>query len=647
MLLVVALLAGSAGCGTGEEFPTGRWMITTIAPFAVIADFREDGSVAVFAGPSALQVEQVLTGTYEASRDQVQFIQDSECGEVSGTYTWELIDDELRTTLIDDACAERRQAFDGAVLTSMDVGESGPASSEPVADPVSWWNEQIVYEVFVRSFADSDGDGNGDLQGLIDRLDYLNDGDPATTDDLGVTALWLMPVTQSPTYHGYDTTDYTTIEADYGTNEDFLALVAAAKERGMKVVIDLMLNHTSVEHSWFADASAGPAAARRDWYVWSVTDNGQLTPWGTSAWHASDDEYYLGLFWEGMPDLNYRNDSVTEEMYEVARFWIEEMGVDGFRLDAVRHLIETEDSVSGTPQTHAWLAAWDDYLDTIDPQFLTVGEVWDDTPIVAPYVVDDEVDIAFEFAIANGILSSVQISSPDPFANALARALAAYPAGQFAPFLTNHDQNRVMSQLGGDAAKAELAATAMLTLPGVPFIYYGEEIGMVGEKPDEQIRTPMQWDGSTTAGFTSGTPWQPVNDDVVTVNVAAQQADPDSLWSHYRSLITARGNHEALRGGGLQALEADCSSGYAYTRSSADGSDNLLIVLHFGGSPATCAFSAETTGVPEGDYTVTDLLTGEVLEGVAVDGGGRIDDYVPAQTLEPWRALVLDLQPVA
>jgi alpha-amylase len=640
VLAVLALTAG--GCSSGEEFPTGRWRYTTIGDFAAVIDYREDGTYSVMVGLSTLQMQAYTSGTYEVSGDELVF-RDGTCGTIAGTYTWELDGDELRLTVVDDACEDRRGPNDGAVLVAMDTAQGGPASADPVADPASWWNERTFYEVFVRSFSDSDGDGNGDLQGLIDRLDYLNDGDPATTDDLGVTGVWLMPVSQSPSYHGYDTTDYRTIEADYGTNEDFKAFVEAAHERGIAVVVDLMLNHTSNEHPWFVEAESGPDAERRDWYIWSATDTGQLAPWGTPVWHPGGGGYYLGLFWEGMPDLNYRNDAVTQQMYDVARFWMEDMGVDGFRLDAVRHLIEEEGSVSGTPETHAWLSAWDDHLDSVDPQFLTVGEVWDDTPMVAPYVVDDEVDIAFEFAIANGILSSVQISNPNPFANALSGALAAYPAGQFAPFLTNHDQDRVMSQLG-DTDKAELAATAMLTLPGVPFVYYGEEIGMVGAKPDERIRTPMQWDGSTNAGFTSGQPWEPLNADAATVNVAAQQADPESLWSHYRALIAARADHAALRTGGLQSLEAACETGYAFTRSSTDGSDNVLVVLNFSGSAQQCAFSADATGVPEGEYAAVDLLTGQAAADLSVGRDGAISDYEPADGLQPRQGLVLELQ---
>jgi hypothetical protein len=183
LLLMAAVLAGSVSCSSEEEFPTGRWM-TTGYSFTVITDFRDGGSVVVYGGPSALQAEQLVTGTYEVSGDELQLIEDSGCGEVSGTYIWELVDEGLRTTLVEDDCEDRREGFDGVVLTAMDVGDGGPASADPVVDPVLWWNEQTFYEVSVRRFADSDGDGNGELQGLIDRLDYLNDGDPAEHEAL-------------------------------------------------------------------------------------------------------------------------------------------------------------------------------------------------------------------------------------------------------------------------------------------------------------------------------------------------------------------------------------------------------------------------------------------------------------------------------
>ena len=204
-------------------------------------------------------------------------------------------------------------------------------SSLPGSNGLPWWNDRVFYEVFVRSFQDSDGDGIGDLNGLIERLDYL--------EELGVSGLWLMPITTSPSYHGYDVVDYYQVDPDYGTNEDFLRLVEEAHARNMPVIVDLVLNHTSNEHSWFT-ASNDPAAPERDWYVWSDEDPGYRGPANQKVWHAGDDGYYYGVFWHGMPDLNLENPEPTAEMHEVARYWLEEMGADGFRLDAIKHLIE-------------------------------------------------------------------------------------------------------------------------------------------------------------------------------------------------------------------------------------------------------------------------------------------------------------------
>ncbi|HSO03425.1 MAG TPA: alpha-amylase family glycosyl hydrolase, partial [Candidatus Limnocylindrales bacterium] len=468
-------------------------------------------------------------------------------------------------------------------------------------------------------------------------------------DDLGVTALWLMPIAQSPSYHGYDTTDYVTVEQDYGTNQDFKELIAAAHDRDIEVIVDLMLNHTSSEHPWFMEAASGPDSGRRDWYVWSDTDTGERTEWGAPVWHPEDGDYYFGLFWEGMPDLNYRNPQVTEQMYDVARFWLQEMDADGFRLDAVRHLIEEEGNFSGTQPTHDWLVAWDDFLDGVDPAVLTVGEVWDDTSVVAPYVTGDEVDLTFEFSLAEQLLRSVNGGDSAPFASQLATVLGSYPPGQFAPFLTNHDQDRVMSQLGGGPegmAKAKLAASALLTLPGVPFLYYGEEIGMVGVKPDEMIRTPMQWDASKHAGFTSGTPWEPVNSDYTSVNVAVQQADPNSLLRHYQRLLSVRREHPALSVGGLQVLESSCPGVHAALRTTADGTDAVLVLLNFASTEATaCTVSAPSSALAEGTLQTTELLSGDPASAVTAGPGGALEAAAPVPTLAARQAAILHLVP--
>jgi alpha-amylase len=438
-----------------------------------------------------------------------------------------------------------------------------PVPAEP--DPV-WWHDRVFYEVFVRSFADSDGDGIGDLRGVIERLDYLNDGDPSTTGDLGVTALWLMPVAESPSYHGYDVTDYRTVEADYGTAQDFKALVAAARARGIEIVVDLVMNHSSREHPWFsASTAADPTYA--DWYVWSDERPEVSGPAGRPVWHVLGDRYYYGYFWEGMPDLNVADSAVTAELDAIARFWVDEMGVAGFRLDAARHLIESGSELENTPETFAWLQGFRERLHAADPDALVLGEVWDATSMASRYVREGALDLTFDFGLASQMLSAVRFGDPGSLAIVQQEVSAAYPLDGYAAFLTNHDQDRTFDVLGQDAAAAKQAATLLLTNPGVPFLYYGEEIGLRGRKPDERIRTPMPWTGAGPGhGFTPGEPWQPMADGVDTANVAAQDGDDASLLTWYRSLIRARSEHPALSGGRLIPLEASDPGVYAVLR---------------------------------------------------------------------------------
>jgi glycosidase len=647
--VVLGLVVGCTRAA--PEFPAGGWWLEEPergAPIVLL--FGADGSVLGNLGeagqdPATVAVTDGTAGdvTWSATGDVLSLTAPcyDEATETAdprtATYRWALEGDELTLTLIENPCPSSDLDLPSNVLRRLDTIPTVLGShAAPVAEPVPWWNDEVFYEVFVRSFSDSDGDGNGDLRGLIGRLPYL--------DDLGVTALWLMPIMQSASYHGYDVTDYTTVEADYGTNADFRALVAAAHARDMEVIVDLVLNHTSSEHPWFLESASSPDSATRDWYVWSATDPGTKTYWGSPAWHERDGAYYYGLFWEGMPDLNYRTPAVTARMDRVAQFWLQDMGADGFRLDAVRHLIEEGDQLADTEQTHDWLAAWDDRIDAVDPQALTVGEVWDRTDASAPYVTGDETDLVFEFTLAEQLLASVDQSDPTAFARQLRTVLAAYPPGQFAPFLTNHDQNRVMARLARDVPKAKLAATALLTLPGVPFLYYGEEIGMLGAKPDEMIRTPMQWDGTDGAGFTTGTPWEPVNEDHTTVNVAAQADDPGSLLNHYRRLLDLRTAHPALRVGGLDMLTSTCDRVLAFLRRTADGADTVLVVHNFGATEATrCALSTTSSTLPEGSLRATDLLTGTPAEDLEATSGGAITDYTPLTTLPPRSTAVLHL----
>ena len=498
-----------------------------------------------------------------------------------------------------------------------------------------WWNDRVFYEVFVRSFQDSDGDGIGDLAGLIDRLDYLNDGDPETTGDLGITGLWLMPVTESPSYHGYDVVDYYAIEADYGDEATFKRLIEAAHARGIVVIVDLVINHTSSQHPWFQDPG------RRDWYVWS---NEQLTyrgPWGQQVWHKQGDAYYYGIFWEGMPDLNYRTPAVTDEIRAVTRFWLQEMGVDGFRMDAIRHLIEDGKLQENTPETHRWLAAWHDAYKSANPYALTVGEVWTRTEDVVPYV-GDEMDICFEFDLASAILGSVRSGTNSTVSSVAQKVDRLYPPHQYATFLTNHDHERAMTQLGEDEDRARMAASIYMTLPGVPFVYYGEEIGMTGQKPDERLRTPMQWSGEDGAGFTTGMPWQGVNLDYRARNVRAQLADEGSLLNHYQRLIRLRSAYAALRTGALIPVPSGSHNVYAYLRHG--DVEDVLVVHNLGDEAVTeYALSLRAGEVAPGSYAVYDLLGEGWAQELTVEDGGAFGPYVPVPALAPMQSYVLFL----
>src|SRR5438876_111505 len=267
-----------------------------------------------------------------------------------------------------------------------------------------WARGAVFYEVFVRSFADSNGDGIGDFNGLISKLDYLNDGDPATTTDLGVDGIWLMPVFESPSYHGYDTTDYEKIEHDYGTNADFQRFLDEAHKRGIRVIVDFVMNHTSSEHPWFIDSAASPTSLRRDWYVWQLQDPGWKQPWGGDpSWHFRNDAYYYGVFWSGMPDLNYRTPAVKAEMFRLGRYWLSQ-GVDGYRLDATRYLIEDGPGAgqADTPETHQLLKDFSADVRSVRPDAVLVAENTVDTQTLATYFADGPMN--FNFPLASAIV---------------------------------------------------------------------------------------------------------------------------------------------------------------------------------------------------------------------------------------------------
>ena len=519
------------------------------------------------------------------------------------------------------------------VPASSPTAASSPSSPVSPLPPAPWWNDAVFYEIFVRSFYDSDGNGVGDLPGLIDKLNYLNDGNPATTADLGVTGLWLMPVAQSPSYHGYDVADYTRVDDEYGTNADFKQLIAEAHRRGMRVIVDLVLNHTSREHPWFQE-SRRPNSPKRDWYLWA----GQpLTP---NGWRADDSGYYYGYFSPDMPDLNYRNPAVTAAMRDTARFWLVDMGADGFRLDAVKYLLEDGQVIENTPATHAWLRDFRPFYQGLKPDALTVGEIWSTTDVVKTYV-GDQLDLAFEFDLAEATLQSAVSGRKVNVERAQQRVIAAYPAGQFATFLANHDQNRARSRLLNDE-QAKVAATLQLTFPGVPFIYYGEEIGLQGVKPDEHIRRPLPW--TSAGGFTTGQPWEDYFEDYPQRNITTQDKDPVSLLNHYRALIRLRQAHPALCAGDWLPIKTDHDSVYAFLRVHDD--DLVLALVNLARQPV----NTYQLTLPAGPLTATlqpALVLGQksALKPPVVNAVGGFDAYQPVEILPPYSSFLIGLMP--
>jgi alpha-amylase len=447
-----------------------------------------------------------------------------------------------------------------------------------------WWRKAVFYEIFVRSFADSTegplaNDGIGDLRGLIGKLDYLNDGNPETKTDLGVTALWLMPIMQSPSYHGYDVSNYYRVNPEYGTHEDFKELISEAHKRGIKIIVDMVLNHASSSHSYFESAQS-TVSRYRDWFVWSKKPKDRTGAYGNEAWHQTNHEYYYGFFSSSMPDWNLRNPRVTEELHEVARFWIETMNVDGFRLDAVRYLVEDDTGYIDSEGTHAWLGKFHAYTKKLDAEAFTVGEVWAETATTASYG-PDELDTSFQFELASELIKTVNNGVNMRLDNLMDELGRRFPGYQYATFLSNHDQPRVMTVLGDDPARAKLAATLLMTLPGVPFMYYGEEIGMQGRKPDPDLRTPMHWSAHDNAGFSENSPWAPLRADYPVVNVAAQQASNDSLWNYYQRLIRMRSSQAALHQGDFTFVPASSKKIFAFERCTA--LQCALIVVNLGG----------------------------------------------------------------
>jgi alpha-glucosidase len=459
-----------------------------------------------------------------------------------------------------------------------------------MAGAATWWKSGLIYQVYPRSFQDSNGDGVGDLRGITERLDYLH--------WLGVDALWISPIYPSPMADfGYDVADYCSIDPLFGTLGDFDALVARSHDLGLKVILDFVPNHTSDQHPWFLESRKSRISAKRDWYIWADAkpDGGPPNNWrsnfGGNAWALDEEtgQYYYHAFLEQQPDLNWRNHDVRKELYDALRFWLER-GVDGFRVDVMWHLIKDaalQDNppnpayVDGRPEIERFLQLYSadqpevhevvkEMRGVIDeyPDRILIGEIYLPVERLMAYYGKDlsgaHMPFNFQMIFASWNARSLTAMIRD--------YEAALPPGGWPNWvLGNHDQHRLASRIGLDQAR--VAAMLLLTLRGTPTIYYGEEIGMTdGAIPQDRVqdpwelrepglglgrdpeRTPMQWDAGPVAGFTTGHPWLPLAPNYPICNVDGQKFERNSLLSLYRELITLRRQWSALSLGGFRFL---------------------------------------------------------------------------------------------
>jgi alpha-glucosidase len=490
-----------------------------------------------------------------------------------------------------------------------------------------WWQRGIFYQVYPRSFQDSDGDGVGDLPGITSRLDYLQ--------WLGADAVWLSPIFPSPMADfGYDVADYTGIDPLFGTLADFDTLLAEAHARGMKVILDYVPNHSSDEHPWFLESRSSRDNPKRDWYIWrdpapgGGPPNNWLSMFGGGAWEwdAATGQYYLHLFDVKQPDLNWRDPAVQAAMLDALRFWLDR-GVDGFRVDVMWLLIKDDQFrdnppnpdyrpgqhpisqqlqlyTMDRPETHDIVAMMRRVLDEYHERMM-VGEIYLPTDRLMTYYGAQmlEAHLPFNFQL---ILLPWRAR---PIAAAIDAYEAALPPGGWPNWvLGNHDNSRIASRIG--AAQARVAAMLLLTLRGTPTVYYGDELGMHDvDIPQELVRdpqgknipgfsrdperTPMQWDASSNAGFTTGTPWLPLAGDYSASNVAAQRDDPRSMLALHRRLIELRRAEPALHVGSYTPVAATGDL-LAYIR--VGGGRRFLVALNLGGQAATLGASALGSG---------------------------------------------------
>ncbi len=565
------------------------------------------------------------------------------------------------------------------------------------ADP--WWMNAVLYQIYPRSFQDSDGDGVGDLQGIVRRLEYLA--------QLGVDIVWISPIYRSPQAdNGYDISDYRDIDPLFGDLETFDALVARAHELGMRIVMDLVVNHTSVEHPWFVESATGPDSARRDWYYWRDPRPGAVpgTPgaepsnwesfFGGSAWEydPASGQYYLHLFAREQPDLNWENPEVRDAVYDMMNWWLDR-GVDGFRVDAIDVISKRPGLPDGGParapfgvghecfadgpRLHDFLQEMHERTFARHPGSFTVGEASNASPESALLFCDPdrrECTLLIPCEPVSLGQKTGKFSPRTLAAGELADVMSTWQEalgerGWNALYLENHDQPRAVSRFGDPHGAWYESATALATAyflqRGTPFIYQGQEIGMLGghftrpsdfrdveslnylsAHPGEGVpaglaaisrdngRTPMQWDSSPAAGFTSGTPWIDLPPSASSIHVERQLADASSVLAFYRALIDARHRVPALTSGSFRRVDAGDPGLFVYVRSS-EGSE-VLVMTNLSGRAIT----------PRGVFFDEDLSPSRwalYLGNMAspIDSSeAEAGDPLPSSTMAPWEARV-------
>lgn len=412
----------------------------------------------------------------------------------------------------------------------------------------------IWYSIFVRSFADGNNDGIGDLKGIVNRLDYLV--------ELGVEGIWLSPIHPAPSYHKYDVVDYYAINPEYGTWDDFTLLIREAHQRKIKVMLDMVFNHCSDQHPWFIQALKGKKNKYRPYFNWM--DAKEVKKLNLNDWHVPEkgpkDESYYGLFWKGMPDWNFDCIAVRQEMINIAQFWIAN-GVDALRLDAAMHIFPTgreKDNI-------AW---WQELRKELGPAVFMVGEITQGPDYIQPYLKKG-LNSAFNFDLAEKIIQAVLQEKHDCLGLWLAEVQNNYSKtdskASDSIFLSNHDQVRVASRWNGNIQKSKLAASILCSLPGEIFIYYGEELGMMGLKPDEFVREVFPWSWEQN---TPNCTWHPpkYNLPLTLRSYEQQKADSQSLFHHYRTLLSLRKNHLALSQGTVENIICNDPSVFIFTR---------------------------------------------------------------------------------